>query len=128
MTDVQLDLNNPVFQGQSFLLQKPGQRAILNMLKNLAQTTWNPLDADHGLHWERILSEEDLPKKALYSIRLVKSFVPWYITIIRGCLFSHYIPITIRPITKVESPPIRRVIIPILPPTVKMGSSRTWTT
>ena len=51
----------------------------------------------------------------------VKAFVRSCIATISGCLFSHCIPITIRPINKAGSYPICRMIIPVWQPPKEIG-------
>ena len=71
---VRLDLNNPVFQEQLLMLQKPERHAALDTLNKIRQLTWNQLYRDPGLKWEKITSIKP-PKgmNSLYSLRISRA-------------------------------------------------------
>lgn len=71
---VRLDLNNPVFQENSFGLQKPERLAALDTLRKIRQLTWPELYRDKGLRWEKIQSVKP-PEgiDALYSLRITQA-------------------------------------------------------
>ena len=71
---VRLDLNNPVFQEQLLMLQKPERHAALDTLNKIRQLTWNQLYRDPGLKWEKITSVKP-PKgiDSLVSLRISKA-------------------------------------------------------
>lgn len=71
---VQLDLNNPVFQRHLFALTKEQQRSVLTTLKKLAEMTWVQVYQDRGLRWEMILSRSGSQGEKLSSLRMGKGF------------------------------------------------------
>lgn len=71
---VQLDLNNPVFQENLFVLQKPERHAAIDTLRKIRLLTWNQLYRDTGLKWEKIVSvKPPLGIQAVYSLRITQS-------------------------------------------------------
>ncbi len=71
---VRLDLNNPVFQENLFLLQKPERHAALDTLNKLRQMTWQQIYRDNGLKWEKIVSVRSHDGiDALYSFRITQA-------------------------------------------------------
>ncbi len=69
---LRLDLNNPVFQAQWFLLEKDERNAVLAACTKLASLTWEQLYADRGFRWELIHSRRALDGSKLYSLRITK--------------------------------------------------------
>ena len=71
---VRLDLNNPVFQGNLFQLQKPERHAALDTLNKIRQLPWQQLYAGSGLKWEKTSSVKPPPNiDAIYSLRITQS-------------------------------------------------------
>lgn len=71
---VRLDLNNPVFQANLLLLQKPERHTALDTLNKLRQMTWNQVYRDSGLKWEKIASVKPPPGvDAIYSLRITQA-------------------------------------------------------
>lgn len=70
---IRLDLNNPVFQENLLLLQKPERHAALDTLNKIRQITWNQLYRDNGLKWEKIVSVKPAAGvDAVYSLRITQ--------------------------------------------------------
>jgi hypothetical protein len=69
---VQLDLNNPVFQKQLFSLPKRDQVAVLGTLRKISAMTWQQIYASPGLKWEAICSRSGPNGKRMYSFRITK--------------------------------------------------------
>ena len=72
--NVQLDLNNPVFQRNLFGLTKDQQRSVLTTLKKLSEMTWDQVYRDSGLNWEQIASRTREQGDRLYSLRMGQGF------------------------------------------------------
>lgn len=72
--NVQLDLNNPVFQRGLFRLQKKDQRQVLAVLGKLTGMSWGQVYADRGLKWELVLSQRGPEGKRIYSFRVGEGF------------------------------------------------------
>ena len=71
---IRLDLNNPVFQEQLLTLQKAERHAALESLNKIRQLTWNQLDRDPGIKWEKITSvKPPAGIDAVYSLRISRS-------------------------------------------------------
>ena len=71
---IRLDLNNPVFQEQLLTLQKAERHAALDTLNKIRQLTWNQLDRDPGIKWEKITSTKPPAGiDAVYSLRIRRS-------------------------------------------------------
>ncbi len=58
MSRILLDLNNPVFQQDLFVLQKAEALAVLKIFRKISQLTWEQLYKDQGLKWEMIRSKQ----------------------------------------------------------------------
>jgi hypothetical protein len=56
MSRILLDLNNPIFQQDLFVLPKAEALTVLKILKKVSQLTWEQLYKDQGLKWELIRS------------------------------------------------------------------------
>ncbi|HDQ41866.1 MAG TPA: hypothetical protein ENN39_12690 [Desulfonatronum sp.] len=69
---VQLDLNNPVFQKHLFSLPKHDQVAVLGALRKLSAMTWQQIYAGPGLKWEAISSRSGPNGSRMYSFRISK--------------------------------------------------------
>ncbi|MCB1214381.1 MAG: hypothetical protein KDK66_02775 [Deltaproteobacteria bacterium] len=74
LDQIQLDLNNPVFQKGLFELQKTEQSAVLRALKKLSQMSWKQIYEDKGLHWEQIHSLHGKQGEKLYTFRISRAF------------------------------------------------------
>ncbi|HEV7508644.1 MAG TPA: hypothetical protein VGS07_27440 [Thermoanaerobaculia bacterium] len=72
--NVQLDLNNPVFQRHMFYLEKDQQRMVLTTLKKISEMTWEQVYRDSGLRWESVTSKTDERGEQVYSLRIGKGF------------------------------------------------------
>lgn len=71
---VRLDLNNPVFQENLFMLQKPERHAALDSLNKIRQMTWNQVYRDSGIKWEKIISvKPPTGIDAIYSLRITQA-------------------------------------------------------
>jgi hypothetical protein len=71
---IQLDLNNPVFQKNLLSLEKPERHSAMETLKKISRMTWNQLYRDNGLKWEKIASADPPPGvAAVYSVRITQS-------------------------------------------------------
>ena len=71
---VRLDINNPVFQANLLLLQKPERHAALDTLNKIRQLTWEQVYRDSGLKWEKISSvKPPTGADAIYSLRITQS-------------------------------------------------------
>lgn len=71
---VRLDLNNPVFQENLLMLQKPERHAALDSLNKIRQMTWNQVYRDGGLKWEKIISvKPPTGIDAIYSLRITQA-------------------------------------------------------
>ena len=80
---VRLDLNNPVFQRQLFVLQKTDQLGVLNTLRKISAMTWQQIHEDSGLRWEAVISRKGPRDERLYSFRITKGF--------RGIAFREHV-------------------------------------
>ena len=69
--NVLLDLNNPAFQFSLFQLEKHTQLDFIRSLKKISQMTWQMVQQDKGLRWEKISSIKP-PEgiSCVYSIRI----------------------------------------------------------
>ena len=72
--NVQLDLNNPVFQENWLSLDKPERSRVTDTLKKLRQLTWSQVYRDQGLKWEKVASITP-PKgiDAIYTLRITQA-------------------------------------------------------
>jgi hypothetical protein len=72
--NVQLDLNNPVFQQNWLSLDKAERSRVTDTLKKLRQLTWNQVYRDQGLKWEKVASINP-PKgiDAMYTLRITQA-------------------------------------------------------
>ena len=71
--NVQLDLNNEVFQLGWFRLEKDEQQRVLDTLKKIGQLTWDQVYRDQGLKWEKIASLPQRGDYPAYSLRITRS-------------------------------------------------------
>ena len=72
--NVQLDLNNEVFQENWLGLEKQERNRVTDTLKKLRQLTWSQVYRDQGLKWEKVTSV--IPPKgidAIYTLRITQS-------------------------------------------------------
>lgn len=72
MSDILLDLNNPIFQQHLFALPKSEALATLKTLRKISQLTWKQLYQDKGLKWEMIQSKKGKNGETLYTIRITQ--------------------------------------------------------
>lgn len=71
---VRLDLNNPVFQENLFMLQKPERHAALDSLNKIRQMTCNQAYRDSGIKYEKIISvKPPTGIDAIYSLRITQA-------------------------------------------------------
>ena len=72
--NVQLDLNNEIFQENWLGLDKQERNRVTDTLKKLRQLTWSQVYRDQGLKWEKV-SSIDSPKgiDAIYTLRITQS-------------------------------------------------------
>jgi len=72
--NVQLDLNNEVFQENWLGLDKQERNRVTDTLKKLRQLSWNQVYRDQGLRWEKVTSINP-PKgiDAIYTLRITQS-------------------------------------------------------
>jgi hypothetical protein len=72
--NVQLDLNNPVFQENWLSLDKPERSRVTDSLKKLRQLTWTQVYRDQNLKWEKVASIHP-PQgiDAIYTLRITQS-------------------------------------------------------
>ena len=69
--NVQLDLNNEVFQQNWLELDKQERNRVTDSLRKIRQLTWDQVYRDPGLKWERIASVRPPPGiEAIYSLRI----------------------------------------------------------
>lgn len=71
---IKIDLNNPIFQGDLFSLEKTEQAALIKTLRKISQLSWNQLYTDKGLKWETILSKQTKMGERIYSFRFSKKY------------------------------------------------------
>jgi len=72
--NVQLDLNNPVFQEHWLNLDKAERSRVTDTLKKLHQLSWNQIYRDQGLKWEKVASIPALKGiDAVYTLRITQS-------------------------------------------------------
>ena len=71
--NVQLDLNNEVFQQGWFRLEKEEQQRVLDTLKKISRLSWNQVYRDAGLKWEKIVSAAGRDGSVIYSLRITRS-------------------------------------------------------
>ncbi len=69
--NVQLDLNNEVFQENWLDLDKQERNRVTDTLKKIRQLTWDQAYRDQGMKWEKV-SSIDPPKgiAAIYTLRV----------------------------------------------------------
>lgn len=69
--NVQLDLNNEVFQKNWLELDKAERDRVTDTLKKLRQLTWDQVYRDKGLKWEKVASIRP-PEgiDAIYTLRI----------------------------------------------------------
>jgi hypothetical protein len=72
--NVQLDLNNEVFQQNWLELDKQERNRVTDTLRRLRQLTWNQVYRDQGLKWEKVASINP-PRgiDAIYTLRITQS-------------------------------------------------------
>lgn len=72
--NVQLDLNNEVFQKNWLELDKSERNRVTDTLRKLLQLSWDQIYRDQGLKWERVSSIKP-PQgiDAIYTLRITQS-------------------------------------------------------
>jgi hypothetical protein len=72
--NVQLDLNNEIFQKNWLALDKAERDRVTDTLRKLLQLTWDQIYRDQGLKWEKVASVK-APQgiDAIYTLRITKS-------------------------------------------------------
>ncbi|MCX7120359.1 MAG: hypothetical protein NTZ67_01055 [Gammaproteobacteria bacterium] len=74
MVKIKIDMNNPVFQKDLFLLGKNEQVALIKTLKKLSQLTWEQVYLDQGLKWEALTSKQTNLGERIYSFRFSQKY------------------------------------------------------
>lgn len=72
--NVQLDLNNEIFQRNWLALDKSERERVTDTFRKLLQLTWDQVYRDQGLKWEKVASVKP-PQgvDAIYTLRVTKS-------------------------------------------------------
>ena len=72
--NVQLDLNNEVFQKNWLDLDKSERDRVTDTLRKLRQLTWDQIYRDQGLKWEKVASVKP-PQgiDTIYTLRITRS-------------------------------------------------------
>lgn len=72
--NIQLDLNNEVFQKNWLELDKSERDRVTDTLGKLRQLTWVQIYRDQGLNWEKVASVKP-PQgvDAIYTLRITRS-------------------------------------------------------
>lgn len=72
--NVQLDLNNEVFQKNWLELDKSERDRVTDTLRKLRQLSWDQVYRDQGLKWEKVASVKP-PQgvDAIYTLRITRS-------------------------------------------------------
>lgn len=72
--NVQLDLNNEVFQDNWLGLEKPERERVTDTFRKIRQLTWEQVYRDPGLKWEKVASiKPPQGVDAIYTLRVTKS-------------------------------------------------------
>jgi hypothetical protein len=72
--NLQLDLNNPVFQEGWLSLDKSERNRVTDTLRKLRQLSWEQLHRDQGLKWEKVASvKPPTGIDAIYTLRITQS-------------------------------------------------------
>src|SRR3990167_2310294 len=74
MVKIKIDMNNPTFQQDLFLLEKNEQIALIKTLKKISQLTWEQLYLDQGIKWEAITSKQTKSCERIYSFRFSQKY------------------------------------------------------
>lgn len=74
MSQIKIDMNNPVFQNDFFRLEKKEQLALISTLKKIKQMAWQQVYQDASLNWELILSKKAKSGDRLYSFRFSQKY------------------------------------------------------
>ncbi len=72
--NIKIDMNNPDFQKDLFLLEKPELLAFIKALKKISQLNWDQLYFDRGLRWESIKSKRIEVGQGIYSFRFSQKY------------------------------------------------------
>lgn len=67
---LELDLNNPEFQGNWLALQRDDALAVLASLRVIRQLDWRQLQSSKGLRYELIQSRSGPNGERLHSLRI----------------------------------------------------------
>jgi len=74
MSEILIDMNNPVFQNDLFALEKTEQLSLIKTLKKIKKLTWSELYSDQGLKWEAIISKSTKSGQRIYSFRFSQKY------------------------------------------------------
>lgn len=69
MSQIQLDLNNPVFLQHLFALGKDERHILIDTLEKLSRLDWQMLYRSAGFKWELISSVTGPQGQRIYSLR-----------------------------------------------------------
>ena len=72
MARVLLDLNDPGFQEDWFLLGREDASAVISTLRKIRQLEWEQIYSDRGLRWEATSTQRGGSGRRLYSLRVTK--------------------------------------------------------
>src|SRR2546422_9634509 len=72
--NVQLDLNNEIFQSNWLDLEKSERERVKDTFRKIRQLTWDQVYRDPGLKWEKVTTVKP-PQgiDAIYTVRITKS-------------------------------------------------------
>ncbi len=73
MKRVRLDLNDPLFLAGWFALPPNESSRVLDMLRKIAQLSWEQLYADRGIRWEAVKSRVGPHGNRINSLRVTKA-------------------------------------------------------
>jgi hypothetical protein len=72
--NVQLDLNNEVFQKNWLELDKPERDRVTDTLRKLRLLSWDQVYRDQGVKWEKVVGVKPPPGiDAIYTLRITRS-------------------------------------------------------
>ena len=74
MQKIKIDMNNPDFQRDLFLIEKDSQFALIRTLKKISNLNWFELYQDHELKWEVITSNTTKNHCRIYSFRFSQKY------------------------------------------------------
>jgi hypothetical protein len=74
LKQIEIDMNNPIFQKNLFALEKNELTVLVKILYKISQMTWPMLYADKGLKWESISSKKTNNNDRIYSFRFSQKY------------------------------------------------------